>query len=257
MGYAAEKKHVESLSLREGERKRTVCPNCGGLTLICSREAGKVSWFCFRASCPTSAAYETVRDLAAIRSALRPPEDKVPVFEVPARFTSVRSSDEAVAYLRRVNALPAYESGLADIRYDPQQRRVVFLIRHMGHCNGAVGRALDRNVLPKWFRYDQAQVPFVCGAGPVGIVVEDAASACAVSAVGVGVALLGTNLSDTHLHALRRFDRVIIALDPDATRKALNLQREISFFVPASVRRIADDLKYYGPEDIRAMLSLN
>jgi DNA primase len=85
-------------------------------------------------------------------------------------------------------------------------------------------------------------------------VVEDAASACAVSGAGVGIALLGTNLTNTHLHTLRRFETVVVALDPDATRKALELQKQISFFTRCVVRRIDDDLKYFDADEVRRML---
>ena len=58
-----------------------------------------------------------------------------------------------------------------------------------------------------------------------------------------GVALLGTNLLQSHLDVLKGYNKVIVALDKDATLKAVELTRKISQFVNCRVAFLTDDLK--------------
>ena len=57
------------------------------------------------------------------------------------------------------------------------------------------------------------------------VVVEDCASACSWYIHGVGVALLGTNLLTEHVDILKQYERVFVALDKDATDKAITMVR--------------------------------
>jgi hypothetical protein len=106
----------------------------------------------------------------------------------------------------------------------------------------AVGRALN-DVRPKWYRYGKSQTPFVCGNHDTVFVVEDCASACAVSNKVTGLALLGTNLLQEHVRVLQKYERVYIALDKDATDKALDMVRRLYFLVPTSLAVLQQDLK--------------
>ena len=98
---------------------------------------------------------------------------------------------------------------------------------------------------------------FMCGNNATAILVEDVASACAVSHVATGVALMGTHMKDADLSVLKQFKEVKICLDPDATRKSLDLQKYLSYIVKCNILRIDDDLKYYKAEEIRKLVLNN
>jgi DNA primase len=136
--------------------------------------------------------------------------------------------------------------------------RVVFQVRDYERnlIVDAAGRALDRGALPKWRRYGRGGAPFVARPGTdVAVIVEDCASASVVAAAGyTGVSLLGTSLLTSHLPAIRACKRALIALDPDATGKALALARRLQLWLPTRVVRLKDDPKYYPPAKLRMML---
>ena len=58
-----------------------------------------------------------------------------------------------------------------------------------------------------------------------------------------GVALLGTNLLDTHIQTLQRYERVYVALDKDATQKALEIVRKLQSIVPTNMMILNQDIK--------------
>jgi DNA primase len=144
--------------------------------------------------------------------------------------------------VKRVNAYDAYLSGRADIRYDFKRNRVVFLVKDGNKVVDAAGRSIDARG-PKWYRYGDSKRPFVCGIDTCAVVVEDCASACAVSNNATGVALLGTNLLSEHIDALKQYDRVFVALDKDATDKAIGMVRTLHTHVPTRLMVLRTDLK--------------
>ena len=88
------------------------------------------------------------------------------------------------------------------------------------------------------------------------VLVEDCYSACTVAKHGItGVALLGTSLLEEHKRFLcHNFDTVVVALDPDALQKTLQIRKELQSWVrTAKVLRITDDLKYEKEIDINNM----
>ena len=69
--------------------------------------------------------------------------------------------------------------------------------------------------------------------------------------VFVGVAVLGTSLSEGHKRYLAQFSTAIIALDPDALPKTLAFAKELRGHVDnVKVLRLTDDLKYRNSIDI-------
>ena len=58
-----------------------------------------------------------------------------------------------------------------------------------------------------------------------------------------GLALLGTNLLQEHVRVLQEYERVYIALDKDATDKALDMVRRLYFLVLTSLAVLQHDLK--------------
>ena len=100
--------------------------------------------------------------------------------------------------------------------YDVKEDRVVFPITNKGKTINAIGRALGKR-LPKWKKYGNNGLPYFKSCGTTAVVVEDCVSATVVGSTHiVGVAVLGTSLSEAHKKWLAQFSTTIIALDPDA-----------------------------------------
>ena len=113
-------------------------------------------------------------------------------------------------------------------------------------------------MIVKLKRYGKNNLPFAFGCGSVAVVVEDCISATVVgSDVFVGVAVLGTSLSESHRQYLSQFSTVIIALDPDAMPKTLAFAKELRGHVhDVKVLRLKDDLKYRNKEDLDNLYNL-
>ena len=78
--------------------------------------------------------------------------------------------------------------------------------------------------------------------------------------IGVtGVALLGTNLLREHKEYLDTFDKIIVALDPDALNKTIEYTKELkSYCNPSEVvaMHIEDDMKYKREADMLKLREL-
>tara|TARA_Y100000361_G_C11032814_1_gene275707 strand:- start:248 stop:715 length:468 start_codon:yes stop_codon:yes gene_type:complete len=145
--------------------------------------------------------------------------------------------------------------------HDIREDRAVFKIFDE---NGLVVDAIGRSIFdrfPKWKRYGKSKYPFIRGhhngitgeKNTVCVLVEDCISACVVSEYGIaGVALLGTSLLDEHKSIIsKHFDKAIVALDPDALPKTLQIAKELKGWVKeVKVLRLTDDLKYRKRKDI-------
>ena len=251
------KDYVTDLSIAPEGRLRTDCPACGKKnTFSVSDTNGERLWFCFHADCGvrgrTGFRIRTDTPYHPLLKKTMPVREPVsePEFQLPDTFVPISRSEEAVAYLKRVNAYDAYLAGRVDIRYDFRMNRVAYLIKDGRRTVDAAGRSLV-NAKPKWWRYGKSGNPFVCGSGRIGIIVEDCASACSVSGMFAGLALLGTNLQNSHLPVLRQYDKLLVALDKDATKKGLQLVRLLQAHRPTSlivlnkdVKEMTDDERY-------------
>jgi len=262
MRYRDQLNIVSRLPVPAGETRRFDCFACGGAsTLSVTRESGYLNWNCFRASCSVKGRSGVARSSAELVALFREHTEQRPaVLTIPDWWVLPTSNEAASEWLVKNHVMPAYSHRRVDLRYDPRQHRIVFLIRDPdnGEVVDAVGRALTKDVKPKWLRYGRSRLPFICHKdNSLAVLVEDAASACAVSEVATGVGLLGTHATDQAIGVLRRYERVIIALDPDARKRAIELHRLVSCYTPTYVRFISDDLKYFGPERIRQELGLN
>ena len=161
---------------------------------------------------------------------------------MPDTFVSLSRNFDAELYVRSVHAYDAYLSGRADIRYDFKRNRVVFLVKDGNKVVDAAGRSIDGRS-PKWYRYGNSQHPYLCGDSSTCIVVEDCASACSISNISTGVALLGTNLLDEHINVISKYERVFVALDKDATDKAVDMVKTLCKVVPTKLMVLPRDLK--------------
>ena len=102
-------------------------------------------------------------------------------------------------------------------------------------------------------------MPFTYGCGNVAVVVEDCVSAVVVGEIDVyvGVAVLGTSLSDAHKKYLSQFSMAIVALDPDALPKTMQFAKELRQHVSTvKVLKLTDDLKYRNKIDLNNLTNL-
>ena len=142
--------------------------------------------------------------------------------------------------------------------WDIKDSRVVFPVIKNHILYDATGRTLNKVVTPKWKRYGGSGLPFIVGTGTVAVVVEDAISAAVCASEGyVGVALLGTNLMEGHATALNEYDKVIVALDPDASMKSLAHVKELRRHIKKAVAlKLDDDIKYRLDVDLDKLRSM-
>ena len=241
--------YVESLDFPALTRYRSDCPVCGKKNTFSVTDDGMQRlWYCFHADCNVSGRTGITLTKEHASRAFRgsqapPPAARInDTYEIPETFVSLSRSLDAELYVKRVQAYDAYLSGRADIRYDFKRNRVAFLVKNGNKVVDAVGRSIDGRT-PKWYRYSSSKHPFVCGSGTCAVLVEDCASACAVSQSTVGVALLGTNLLAEHVDILKQYDRVFVALDKDATDKAITMVRALHPHVPTRLMVLRTDLK--------------
>lgn len=244
------KEFVMDLPLQPNGRMRMDCPACGKKnTFSVGEESGQRLYHCFHADCTASGrtGFRLTKDVAThpmlLKTKNKPrPDTYVGDFELPSTFVPITRSPESVAYLKRVHAYDAYLEGRADLRFDFQRNRIAYMITDGRKIVDAAGRTLTGEK-PKWWRYGKSGLPFVCGRHSSAVIVEDCASACCVSSSITGVALLGTNLLDTHIKVLQNYDKVFVALDKDATQKALQIVRKLQGIVPTRLMILNQDLK--------------
>lgn len=248
---------ITDIIIGEGQSISTDCPFCGGRNkFTISKHDGTTLWNCYRASCNTR---------GAIRSGFKPGELRNKVAGVKTELSrrtrplpEVTSAPAnhlaAISYLEQNNCLEAFQSGLIKIRFNPADNRVMF---YMNDGRGAIGRHLNGGI-PKWMSYGDTTGILSVGKSLDGVIVEDAASACAVAATGVysGVALLGTNISPLQRRQLMVYETVTIALDKDANKKALQHLGRLRSLVNTRIIFLPNDLKNYGPGRILEILSI-
>ena len=101
-------------------------------------------------------------------------------------------------------------------------------------------------------------MPYFYGDAKVSVVVEDCVSLATIGGnTFVGVAILGTSLSEEHKNFLSQFSTTIIALDPDAMPKIFAFAKELRGYVKdIKVLRLTDDLKYRNKKDVTNLYNL-
>jgi hypothetical protein len=65
---------------------------------------------------------------------------------------------------------------------------------------------------------------------------------------------MGTSFSDDFIPYIKKYRKVIVALDRDATTKSFDIANQISYYVPTEVKVLEDDLKYFNSDKIREVL---
>jgi len=243
---------VEDLDIPAGETRRLNCPVCRSYkTFTATNNMGSLLWNCYKASCSVGGTARVKLTLNDLRNMNKPNSVTEP-FVLPEYVVS-RDSDVS-EWASELYGLNAEELGLL---YDVKDHRVVFPIVHDNKIVDAAGRAMGKK-LPKWKRYGNNSLPYVSGSGTVAVVVEDCVSAAVVGGYGsfVGVALLGTSLSEAHKGYLTQFSTAIMALDPDALPKTLQFAKELRGYVnDVKVLRLHDDIKYRTRQDVDKLLA--
>ena len=244
------KTYVGTLHIVSYGRYRGDCPICHRANTFSVTDTGfERLWNCFHVDCNTkgSTGVQLTKENSkiAFKEHVEKEEKKeASEFVLPDTFVSLSRSIDAENYVKRVNSYDAYLSGLADIRYDFQQDRVVFLVKSLsnGRVVDATGRSLT-NRKPKWCRYGDNKYPFICGKTDNVFLVEDCPSACSVSGLTTGLALMGTSLLDEHIEIVKQFKKVYVALDKDATSKAILMLKKLRNYVPTILIVLNKDLK--------------
>ena len=238
---------VSDMNVPVGSTIRTKCPSCGQRTFTVTNNMGSLVWNCFRMSCDLKGGTRVRMTVDDIRTQLSDAERFAGAeFDVPEYL--VPANHDVITWASDTYGLDAAELGLL---YDVREHRAVFPIMHEGNIVDATGRALNKR-LPKWRRYGKSGLPYAHGCGKVAVVVEDCVSAAVVGGGNfVGIAVLGTSLSDAHKKFLTQFSTAVIALDPDAVRKTLLMAKELRGHVDdVRVLYLTDDLKYRNPTDM-------
>lgn len=237
------KEYVESLGLFDGESRRMNCPSCGHKnTFSATNTNGELMWNCFHADCTESGRTErriTRDNVASIFGGKKP---QAVVDFVRPKSWSRQISQKGLDYVDSVNTSGRYD----DIYYDVLHKRLVYAIRdNDGRLVDGAGRTLI-GARPKWYRYGNYRGGFKIGTSDTVFVVEDIPSAISISDWATGYALLGTSLRDEHIADLTKFKRVVVALDKDATDKALTYMRALNTLVPTGILMLQKDLKSLG-----------
>ena len=245
---------INDITLTNGDTKRMDCPECGGSkTFTITNNMGSLIWNCYKAGCHVSGGKRVHLTAEDIRKSLGSVAEETHSVTFCKPEWLVKD-DNAVAGFCDEWKLDPKVLGLL---YDVKEHRVVFPIMQGNAMIDATGRSLGKRI-PKWKRYGKSSLPYVCGHGTTAVVVEDCVSAAIVGTDGfVGVAVLGTSLSDGHKKYLSQFSTAIVALDPDALPKTLQFAKELRGLVPkVTVLRLEDDLKYRNQTDLDKLTTL-
>ena len=247
------KSYVESLSIPAYGRYRSDCPVCGKPNTFSVSDNGfERLWYCFHADCHVKGGTGislTKDNSSQVFTKKETKQEEADVdFVMPDTFVSLSRNINAENYVKQVQSYDAYLGGLADIRYDFQRDRVVYLVKSGDKVVDATGRSLSDNK-PKWLRYGVSKQPFVCGNADNLFVVEDCPSACSISNLATGMALRGTSLLDNHIQVIQNYKKIFVALDRDATRKAVDIVRHLSNYVVTKLVVLKKDLKNMEKEE--------
>ena len=254
--YSEQLQLLKGIVLAEGQTRTTDCPFCGGKSKFSISKTldGVTVWNCYRASCPIKGSYRGRRSPQSLRRAMEKPVQGQVVNHratpLPSITKSFRNDPTALQYVIDNNCLEAFEANYIKIRYAPAEKRVMF---YTATGEGAVGRSMV-NARAKWWSYGDTKGGIHIGRGDTAVLVEDVASACSVSRLDnyVGVALLGTNITEQIRNTLKRYNNLFLVLDNDASVKAVTLTKSLTTAV--KVKLTKRDLKYLNKEELERLL---
>jgi len=212
-----------------------------------SRSSTGVLYHCFRASCGSSSGFLPDVTLEHIpKKEFQPREysyDLVPL-------------DESTSKLFTDKGFTNEELKDAGVRYNPERKTYAFDIRDVnGYTVGIVDRDFGRRV-PKAITYWFNDVPKLHFRGNTGgpiLIVEDIPSAIKGSRYIQTVALLSSHINLEQVKHLRTLtDTVYLALDDDATDKAVKLQKRWGFYFKVfTVLPLSKDIKDMDEQELK------
>lgn len=254
------KNYLEMLNIAEGAAYRGSCPACNAKdTFTATKQMGILKYNCYKLDCTLRGYYHDQLSADDIRKLLYGTEEvvqkepetmEIPLYVVQPSAEHTKFYD----YVARWSLDPR------SLLYDLKDERVVFPILHKGRLIDGAGRAVGGK-LPKWYRYSGAASYYLRGSSKTLLIVEDCVSAMIANLEVpdlAAMAILGTSLTDKHYEKIAEYDRILVALDPDAAYKTLQYKREIESFtgLPTTAVRLDDDIKYRLDTDLDKLKGL-
>ena len=240
---------LKNLNLSVDETTRIDCPICFNKNTFSALNTGtEVIYNCFHADCNIKG--KTRNELSKKLFAEVERQKEPEIFYYRNHWEENLENKDYREYVTHYDLQDYYEI----MRYDRHTHRAVFLVKKEDKLVDAVGRALYKNKKPKWYRYGNSGYPFVAGKSDTAILVEDVVSALTLSKFCTGIALLGTNLLQTHVDVLKQYKRVGIALDKDASKKAVQLVDDLALDMNAKFLLLDEDIKEMLDEDIKKLV---
>lgn len=229
--------------LPDGTSTRVLCEFChsSSPTMSITKHPGKIVYHCFRASCGESGSIGAAPRSSVAKEKPAPRLFEWPTHELSAedeRFFSERFEITNIAALRRW--VKVTDGGFAFPILNPYGGIRGWTHRR-GHFSGDLQSTRLSNVLPKTRTFKHEDGPLLAWYFPTGapcrmetVLVEDQVSAIkvALNANCVAVALIGTEINHAKAAEIQKYasrwvngsrmgNQIIIALDPDATEKAI------------------------------------
>ena len=257
---------VTDLGLKESDRYRGDCPECRGRnTFTATNELGDIKYNCFKLGCTVGGIHGTDMTAAEIHRRLEEQQlqraytnikKEKDTMEIPEYVVTPKASHTKYQrYIKR------WGIAIGHTMYDVKDERVVFPIKQDGRIIDAVGRAVGKKQHPKWYRYTGEADYYTIGEAKTLLIVEDVVSAIVAFQeipYVTAMAILGTSLSPKHMEKIGEYDKVIIALDPDAIGKTVEYRREIELWTgnKTVAMNLIDDIKYREYEDMDKLKEL-
>ena len=241
---------LKELNLKTNESVRIDCPICFNKNTFSAINNGTQTIYnCFHADCNIKGRTRSELSKRLFNEIEKQKEPEI--FYYRNHWEENLENKDYKKYVRHYNLEEYHEI----IRYDRHLHRAVFLVKKDDKLVDAVGRALYKNKNPKWYRYGNSGYPFIIGKSDTAIVVEDVVSALTISKYCTGIALLGTNLLQTHIDVLKNYKKVGIALDKDASKKAVKILDDLSLSMNVKFLLLEDDIKEMIDEDVEKLVN--
>lgn len=234
-----------------------VCPYCKGGTsgdrsLSVSRRGGSLLWICYRASCPFRGGSSPLGSSSEARGT-KVPDTRGTVGRWIAREAEGLPSEVAES-LRLRYEITASHVANAGFGWDTETSRLIMPVRsYEGEELGVMLRALDDRK-PKVVSHTEkgAIAWYVNRITPGVIIVEDQLSAVRASDFSSSAALLGTNLDEARVLAIKntKLSPVWLVLDNDAVSTAVRYVVKYRHVLPMILVVPPKDLKDMGEQEL-------
>lgn len=246
-----------------GTSKYFDCPSCGKkVKLGISIKPEGILYHCFSNSCKLNKARLLSSNMSAssMVDILNRKAKEVPkhTFEPPTYLISGFASENSLRMAAKYDLLEGYLSKAFKTAYDPRLERQVFYYRNENNAVvGAMGRALRIHHRPKAHIYPNSlKTPWICGTSDQAVIVEDVLSAIKAYNVGkTGIALSGTTLALDYLNLFKKYKKVYVALDKDASMKSLEIKKLLDVYVKeVKIILLERDLKDLTRDKVKILL---